>query len=84
MVFLEDNWLFFLLSLVAGIEGIAGVLISGGFESFWSSVTVSWLGVASVVFTTSLEFSFGYFSFRLESIEVNCSSEVKEMNTGLL
>ena len=43
MVFLEANWLFFLLSLVANVEGLAHILIWVGLESSWSFITMSWL-----------------------------------------
>ena len=44
-VFLEDNWLFFLLSLVAGVEGLTDVLVWIGLERSWSSITMSWVVV---------------------------------------
>ena len=71
-----------MLSLVAGVEGLADVLVWVGLESSWSSIIVSRLVVSSVVFTTSseyggsvcLRFEFGWFSLRLESVEVNFNS----------
>ena len=51
MVFLLINWLFFLLSLFVGVEGLVDVLVLGGLESSWSSITMSWWDASSGVLT---------------------------------
>ena len=86
-VFLEDNWLFFLLSLVAGVEGLADVLVWVELESSWSFITMSWLFASSMVFTSSSEssgsvcirFEFNCLSLVLGSVDVNRYSISWEM-----
>ena len=85
-VFLEVNGLFFLLSLVAGVEGLVHVIVIVwfGLEIAWSSITMSWLFASSVVFTSSsesdgsvcLRFEFSCLSFVLDSVDVSGDSVI--------
>ena len=68
-IYLEASWLFFLLSLIAGVESLVVVLVWFGVEMVWSFIIMSWLLASSDVFTSSSE-SGGSVCLRLAAFKI--------------